>query len=105
MIVATHLPRPPLNSFVDFLWLHEGLNCDYPLERVLPDGSMELIINLRDDTRQVFDRASRRPSQACRGSWLSGPHSEFIIIDTAPSSSLIGAHSLQAEQTRSSVCL
>ena len=27
-----------------------------------------------------------------RRSWLSGPHSEFIVIDTAPNASMIGVH-------------
>src|SRR4029077_18522499 len=92
MIVATHVPRPPLNQFVELLWFHEGLNCDHRLERVLPDGSMELIINLRDEARHVFDRVTHRPQQSYRGSWLSGPHSQFIIIDTAPNASMMGAH-------------
>jgi AraC-like DNA-binding protein len=92
MIVATHVPRPPLNQFVELLWFHEGLNCDHRLERVLPDGSMELIINLRDEARHVFDRVTHRPRRSYRGSWLSGPHSEFIIIDTAPDASMIGVH-------------
>ena len=92
MSVAMHVPRPPLNQFVELLWFHEGLNCDHRLERVLPDGSMELIINLRDEARHVFDRVTLRTRRAYRRSWLSGPHSEFIIIDTAPNASMIGAH-------------
>jgi AraC-like DNA-binding protein len=92
MIVATHIPRPPLNQFVELLWFHEGLNCDHRLERVLPDGSVELIINLREEERHVFDRMTYRPLRSYRGSWLSGPHSEFIIIDTAPRASMMGAH-------------
>jgi AraC-like DNA-binding protein len=92
MIVATHLPRPPLNQFVEMLWFHEGYNCGHRLERVLPDGSMELIIYLRDEDRHVFDRVTHRPRQSYRRSWLSGPHSEFIIIDTACDASMIGVH-------------
>ena len=53
---------------------------------------MELIINLRDEARHVFDRVTHRPRRSYRRSWLSGPHSEFIIIDTAPNASMIGAH-------------
>jgi hypothetical protein len=52
MIVATHTPRAPLNQFVELLWFHEGVSPDHRLERVLPDGSVELIINLRDEDRQ-----------------------------------------------------
>lgn len=92
MIVATHTPRPPLDQFIGWLWFHEGLNCDYTLERVLPDGSMELIFNLRNETRHVFDRTTHRPVRSYRRSWLSGAHSEFIVIDTAPDASMIGVH-------------
>jgi AraC-like DNA-binding protein len=92
MIVATHIPRAPLHEFVDLLWFHEGLNAGHRLERVLPEGSTELIINLRDENRHVFDPLSHRPQQSFRRSWLSGPHSEFIVIDTAPNASMIGAH-------------
>ena len=92
MIFAAHVPRPPLNQFVELLWFHEGFNADHRLERVLPDGSMELIINLRDDTRHVFDPINHQPRETYRRSWLSGPHSEFIVIDTAPNASMIGVH-------------
>ncbi len=92
MITATHIPRPPLDRFVEFFWFHEGYYADHRLERVLPDGSMELIINLRDEDRHVFDRVTCRPRQSYRRSWLSGPHSEFIVIDNAPDASMIGAH-------------
>jgi AraC-like DNA-binding protein len=92
MIIATHPPRHPLNQFVDVLWFHEGLTTNHWLERVLPDGSMELIINLRDEARHVFHRATHRPLQSYRRSWLSGPHSQFIVIDTVPNASMIGAH-------------
>jgi AraC-like DNA-binding protein len=92
MIFATHVPRPPLNQFIEFFWFHEGFNADHRLERVLPDGSMELIINLRDEKRHVFDPISHQPRETYRRSWLSGPHSEFIVIDTAPNASMIGVH-------------
>ena len=92
MIVATHAPRPPLDRFIEWLWFHEGFNCDHRLERVLPDGSMELIFNLRDEARHVFDPATHRPARSYRRSWLSGAHSEFIVIDTAPDASMMGAH-------------
>jgi AraC-like DNA-binding protein len=92
MIFATHVPRPPLNQFIELFWFHEGFSPDHSLERVLPDGSVELIINLRDEDRHVFDHENFRPQQSYRRSWLSGPHSEFIVIDTALDASMIGAH-------------
>lgn len=92
MIFATHVPNPPLNQFIELFWFHEGFNADHHLERVLPDGSMELIINLRDEKRHVFDPVNRQPRETYRRSWLSGPHSRFIVIDTVPNASMIGVH-------------
>ncbi len=92
MIITAQLPRLPLNQFVEMLWFHEGVNFEHRLERVLPDGSMELIVNLREEPRHVFDRVTYQPAQTYRRSWLSGPHAESIVIDTAPDASMIGAH-------------
>jgi AraC-like DNA-binding protein len=92
VIIAAHVPAAPLNQFVELMWFHEGLNAGHPLERVLPDGSMELIVNLRDEPRHVFEPVVHRPRQSFRRSWLSGPHSKYIVIDTAPNASMIGAH-------------
>ena len=92
MIIAAQTPRSPLDHFIEFLWFHEGLNRPHRLERVLPEGSVELIINLRDERRHTFDPLNYQPRQSYRRSWLSGPHSKFIVIDTAPNASMIGVH-------------
>jgi hypothetical protein len=68
------------------------LSRPHQLERVLPEGSVELIINLRDQNRHTFDPTSYQPQRSYRRSWLSGPHSKFIVIDTSPDASMIGAN-------------
>src|SRR5437762_696233 len=92
MMFCTHKPGPQLSRYVDWFWFYEGLSLSHAMERVLPDGSMELIFNLRDEPRHVFDTHDFRPLQSFRNSWISGAHSRFIVIDTAPQSSMIGAH-------------
>jgi hypothetical protein len=51
MVYHTYIPQPPLADFVDKFWLYEGISAQHTKERKLPDGTTELIINLRDDTR------------------------------------------------------
>jgi AraC-like DNA-binding protein len=92
MLYRTHTPRPPLSKFVDWFWFYDDLTLPHRLERVLPDGSMELIFNLREEARHVFDRNTYKPLRDYRRSWFSGAHSRFIVIDTAPDSSMIGVH-------------
>ena len=59
-VYRTYIPRPPLADFVDLYWLYEGYNLPHAKERVLPDGSMQLVINLRDDTLPVYDRQNHQ---------------------------------------------
>lgn len=92
MIVRIRRPGPLLSRFVDWLWFHEGLLCEHRKERVLPDGTFELIINLDDCPRKLFDRREQNRPRDFRRAWLSGTHSEYILIDALPCSSMMGAH-------------
>lgn len=85
-------PGPPLDQFVDWFWYYDSFMPDHRTERVLPEGTFELIINLGDEPRHTFDRVSLRPARSYRNAWISGAQSEYLVIDTAPHSSMIGAH-------------
>lgn len=91
-IHRTYIPQPPLSAFVDMFWLYEGQQQQHARERRLPDGSMELVINLREDTLRVYDRQHHDQFQSFRGGLISGAHSEFIVLDTTCLSSIIGIH-------------
>lgn len=62
------------------------------MERVLPDGSMEMVINLEEDEIKVYDQKNHDRFKVFRGSLLSGPHSDFVVIDTACQRSAIGVN-------------
>ncbi len=92
MIQRTYIPRPPLSNFVDFFWFYEGHDPPHAKERVIPTGTMDLIVNLRDDTLTVYDRQEHHRFRSFGGSLISGVHSEFIVIDTASQASTMGVH-------------
>ena len=92
MLVRHYIPRPPLSNFVDLFWLYEGYSQPHDKERLLPNGSMELVVNLKDDQARVYDRRDTARFQATRGALLVGVQSEFFVIDTAQQTSVIGAH-------------
>ena len=75
-----HLPRPPLSEFIEVLWLYENAGSLHRSERVLPTGTVELVINLRDDAGRNFDGV------------VAGPHSRFFMLDSGQPVSVIGAH-------------
>jgi AraC-like DNA-binding protein len=80
MIYRRRAPRPPLSDFVELLWLFESAASSHASERVLPTGTVELVINLGEDTAGSFDAV------------VAGPHSRFFVLDTSRPSSIIGVH-------------
>jgi AraC-like DNA-binding protein len=92
MFFLGHKPLPPLSDFVDLLWLYEGYEVPHQKERLLPDGSVELVINLAEDSIRVYDQHDPRRSTTIPGCIVSGPRSEFFVIDTAGEASTIGVH-------------
>jgi AraC-like DNA-binding protein len=87
-----HIPAPPLSEFVELLWLYEGYHQPHEKERLLPDGSMELVINLNEDLTRVYDPHDTGKFRTLRGPVVVGAHSEFFVIDTAEQHSVAGVH-------------
>lgn len=86
--------RGALAGFVDLLWFYEGPPQPHRMERLLPDGSVELVVNLRDDEVRVYDRRDLSYFERLPGAVLVGPHSDFFVIDTAEQQSVAGVHFL-----------
>jgi AraC-like DNA-binding protein len=83
MISHLHCPGPPLSQFVELFWYYKGLSLPHKKERLLPQGTVELVIDLRRD---------REGSRFFPEAVVSGPHSRFFIIDTACQAEVIGVH-------------
>jgi AraC-like DNA-binding protein len=92
MIALSYIPRPPLSEFVELFWWYDGYAPPHPKERLLPTGTVELVINLRDDTHGLFDRTHAGRRRTFRGPLVCGAHSEPFVIDTADEGSILGVH-------------
>jgi len=82
----------PLARFVDYFWFYDGLTPAHALERVLPEGTFELLINLREEARHTFHTGNLACAATFRGSWIAGMHLKPVVIDTASDSSMMGVH-------------
>src|SRR5438105_820930 len=69
-----HVPEPPLSEFVNRLWYFDGILGPHPRERVLPDGSMNVLIDLRSDG----------------GSIVTGARSEYFVIESSVAMHVMG---------------
>ncbi len=76
-------------TFVDYLWQCEGYRPPHRMERVVPDGSMRLIINLQDN---VLGRQNPGPSHSFGGCLFAGAHSQFVLLDTRSQEVTMGVH-------------
>ena len=92
MILLAHKPLPPLSEFVDVLWLCQAYDVPHEMERLLPDGTVELVINLREDRIRIYDSHHPERFHTIPGCVVSGPRSEFFVIDTEGEGATMGVH-------------
>lgn len=90
MRYLTYIPQPPLSDFVEIFWLYESQHASHAKERVLPTGTVQLIINLQADLIQTYDRHNHALYQSFPGCLIAGPATEFGVIDTASQVSTLG---------------
>jgi AraC-like DNA-binding protein len=75
--MAVYRPPPPLARFVDFLWESASYVRRHQTERVLPTGTIDLVIDLAPDNRNCGT--------------VSGARSTFFLLDTSRPREFIGA--------------
>jgi AraC-like DNA-binding protein len=88
MLYLRHPPGPPLAAHVAELWSFADAP-PHGAERILPEGTLELVINLDDDELRIYgDAGVRRHS----GALVSGAYHAHFGIDTREHASVIGVH-------------
>ena len=80
MILQTYIPKSPLNQFVECLIYHEGYQPLHTVDRFLPDGNVEIIIDLDDKPKFIYDNQTLKEIQTCQHVWASGLRTEPISI-------------------------
>jgi AraC-like DNA-binding protein len=76
-------PAPPLDAFVESVWVCRNDPRPRALERVLPPGGAQLIVNLADDETRVYRVVPDAVSVVTSpGSILTGMTTRYQIIDT-----------------------
>jgi len=92
MLFTQRRPAPPLDKWIEYLWLCRSEPRPRALERVLPSGGSQLILNLAEDETRVYRDAGAQFRTArgshelhCErspGSVLTGISTRFQVIDT-----------------------
>jgi len=92
MIFRLRLPRDPLSYFVENLWFYQDLEVNHTKEKLLPDASVELIIDLGEGAKKLYDRPDVLRYTAYNRCWISGMQRHYIVIGAEKGSSMMGVH-------------
>jgi AraC-like DNA-binding protein len=90
VLYCTHRPGPPLDRFVEQLWYWEGVPLAHDKDRLLPNGSCALIINLFEDENRCYGGPGDDLVERLPGAVLCGPYSRYFVIDTREQRANIG---------------
>lgn len=87
-----YTPAFPLCDFVDSFWLYDDYRAKHSIERILPTGTIELVVNLRKDTLRIYDADRPDNHRVFSGALVSGAYGAGFITDTEQETSIMGVH-------------
>jgi AraC-like DNA-binding protein len=91
MSYVSYRPGPPLNAFVEYLWLIDGGQAPR-LEKILPSGTIELVINLKHNEIHIHDPEQTERFQILSGAVFSGTYSRSFICNALQHEAMMGVH-------------
>jgi hypothetical protein len=80
---------PALAPFVESLW-HFTSDWTHRRERILPTGTMQLLVNLHEDEMRTYAVGGAEPQQRMRGAVISGAYARAFGIDTDEQRHVVG---------------
>lgn len=89
MILRTYIPSYPLSEFVDSFLYYEGYTPVHSIDRFLPDGNTEVIFDLTDTPKYIYDNDALHEIQACHNVWASGVRTAPISIPSGKESRML----------------
>ena len=84
------VPRPPLDAFIASIWVYQNDPQPHALERILPTGAAQLIVNLKEDQTRLYDSEHPHCCTATAGTLFAGVWSRYQVIDTSEQESVAG---------------
>ena len=89
MVHQAHFPKFPLSQFVELFIYFEGIVHAHTVDRFLPNGDTEILIDLHDGPQYIYDNENLKEIQACHHVWASGVRTEPITIPSGTNSSMM----------------
>ena len=88
MIFKQYIPQFPLGIFIESFVYYKDYNPVHTVDRFLPDGNINVVIDLTDYPKFIYDNKTLKEIQACRNVWFSGIRSKYITIPSGRDSEM-----------------
>ena len=89
MIFHSLEPDAPLAEFVESIFHLKDYVPEHTTERIVPDGSASIVIELDGQKRWITDNKTRSPAEYFEGQWVSGPHCNHFCISAVQNTELL----------------
>lgn len=89
MLFRSYVPSFPLNQFIDSFIYYKDFNPEHNIDRFLPDGNIEIVIDLTDTPKFIYDNETLKEIQSCRNVWISGIRNKYITIPSGRDSEML----------------
>jgi AraC-like DNA-binding protein len=78
-----------LNRFIENFVYFDGITAPHRLDRFLPDGNTEIILDLTERPQYIYDNETLKEIQTCRYAWVSGVRTRPITIPSGTGSRML----------------
>ena len=89
MVFKNVIPEPPLDDFVLSIVYYKDFEVEHTMDKFLPDGTTNLVVNLFEAPRYIYDNDTLKEKQACVEAWFSGMHTEYLTISSDNESEML----------------
>ncbi len=89
MISKIHIPDFPLNGFISHFFYYTGYHPEHEVERLLPDGDVQIIFELTERPKHIYDNETLKEKQTCKSVWFAGFRTEPITIPSGRESEMV----------------
>ena len=88
MIFERYIPSYPLSRFIECFIYYRDYNPVHSVDRFLPDGNVNIVIDLTDYPKYIYDNQTLKEIQSCRHVWFSGIRNKYITIPSGKDSEM-----------------
>lgn len=89
MLHHPYFPSFPLNQFVELFIYFDGIQHAHSIDRFLPNGDVEILIDFHDGPQFIYDNDTLKEIQACHHVWASGVRTEPITIPSGTDAAMM----------------